>query len=205
MSTPAERIAVLDAITAALGASVTKRSDDGYGWTHWQNVSVPYPGDPGVDIVAVSLHYHDDRKGDYVHVSGDWPKDYQGIMVTGRDAQWGASNPSINVSAAKRPEVAAADIRRRFLPEYVPLYAKAMGVVMDRAAYDSAVADNWAALAAALGTKPARMSHNGAWTIRGQPEGVRITHVNDTSVRLELDCTPGMACEILRQRAMVAA
>jgi len=200
MTKQAERIAVLDAITRELGGTVIKRAETEYT-DHdpmaWQNISLPEG--------CISLHYHGDRKGDYIHVSGDWPRDRKGSMVMARDVEYNTASPSINVGAAKSPEAIARDIRRRFLPEYARLYAKAMAIIASRDQYEATVADNYRLLAAACGGSVAKSSWQDAWVLKGLPEGVEITHVGDDSIRLELTCSVGMACEILRQRATVTA
>jgi hypothetical protein len=192
--TQAAKFAVLDAITTALGfeASVTKRAAEEPGvWAMaWQHVALPEG--------SISLHYHEDRKGDYVEVSGDWPRDHAGTMVQGRDAEHGATTPRINASVAKRPDAIARDIRRRFLPAFAPLYAKALAVVQARNAYEAAVIANYQALADAGGGR--FINEHGRRYLRDLPEGVEVKYVNDKRVDLVLSCSIEEACAGLRAR-----
>jgi hypothetical protein len=191
----AEKFAVLSAIATALGGTIIKRAESGDNWIAWINVSLAEG--------CISLHYNDERKGDFVHVSGEWPRDGEGNMVTGRDVDHKAGNPSINLAASKRPEVAAADIRRRFLPLFAPLYAKALAIVASRATYAAAVLSNGQALAKACGGTYEKTSHRG-YRLAGLPEGVAVSHIGDDDIRIELACGIGEACMILRARAAKA-
>lgn len=120
-------------------------------------------------------------------------------MVTGRDAEYGTANPSINVSAAKRPELVAGEIRRRFLPEFSRLYAKAQAVVDARIAYGKAEAANYAAIAQACGGTSERSQFRNGYHLTGLPEGMHVARVSADSIRLELECTVDEALAIVRE------
>jgi hypothetical protein len=203
--TQAAKFAVLDGIAAALGSlATTRRAEPDLGQycpLAWQNITLDLD-QSGTEpqLVSVSLHYHEDRKGDYVHVSGDWPKDAKGNMVTGRDAEYGASNPSINVAARKRPEVAAADIRRRFLPEFAPLYAKAKARIDAHQAFVEAVNQNFQILADACGGTVQRSTWNDGISIAGLPDDVEIAYVSDSMVQIKMRLPVQLAAEYLRSR-----
>lgn len=182
----------LDAITTALDATLVKRAPEDYS-TCYQTVALPEG--------HLCLHYHAERNGDFISVSADWPRDAKGSMVMARDVEYNTASPGIKVSAAKSPVQIARDIRRRFMPEFSRLYAMAMAVVASRNQYEATVAANYALLARACGGSCAKSSWRDAWDLKGLPEGVAVTSVGDTDIRLELTCSIGMACDILRHRS----
>jgi len=198
-TTPAQRNAVLEAVVAALGGTVTRRPDTD-SWTDWLAFKLPEPA------LGLWMHYHDERKGDYLHVSVDWPSEGQhGAIVTGRDAEYGASNPDMNVSATKPAAQIAREIQRRLIPEAARLYAKAQAMIDSRQSYAAKVAANMQALAAAAGGVANKNSYNDEYTVRNLPDGIYLKHVNEDEVRLEITLSVGAACAIIRDRAKTKA
>ena len=107
-----------------------------------------------------------------LHVSGCYPKDGERYM-TPRD--WGALSynetaPSINCSTSRPPHVIAADIARRFLARYSPLYAACVAKQEATAAYRAGVANMARELAALIpGAK-----------LSGEPDSQYVSFYNDT-------------------------
>lgn len=95
----------------------------------WSGKAVPSEW-PGKAYSALEFTHEDGRSFDLrrgyndkgkFHVSGNYPRYVDGRFCTPRDAgavKYNESNPSINVSAAREPQVIARDIVRRFLPEF---------------------------------------------------------------------------------------
>jgi hypothetical protein len=61
-----------------------------------------------------------ERSGDRLVVTGKFPRGEDGCNFVPHDKR-----PRITVRASRSPESIAGDIRRRFLPEYLPLYDEA--------------------------------------------------------------------------------
>jgi hypothetical protein len=187
-----EKLKRLDEITAALGGTVTRQCEIGPSYSAWQCIALP-------DAPSISLHYYEDRKGDYIHASVNWPRDGKGNVCTGRDVEYNATNPEIRFSAAKAPTKAAGEIARRLLPAAAPLYAKALEACHSRDRFASAVAANYASIAAAAGTVARQAQHNGNWYVPGLPSDITIDFVSDDSVTLRVRMSPSAAADLIRQ------
>ncbi len=80
------------------------------------------------------------------HVSGYWPqRANNGSYYVPSDVR--EESPSINVSVAKTHEQIARDITKRFLPEYVRIFAKIQDKVSAENDYATRRARNWARVA----------------------------------------------------------
>lgn len=86
----------------------------------------------------ISLHFFEEKGINKVNVTGAWPKERlasgQSSVVGPRDigAFHGKAIPGIYCSTGRGVEKVAADITRRFLPEYAPMYDKIIEVVRAR-------------------------------------------------------------------------
>lgn len=198
MRTQPDCFTLLDGITTALNASLVRRAptDMTPSPIAWQVVKLP--ASISASEGALFLQYHHDRKGDYINVSPDWPRDPKGQVYSERGCT------SINVSAEKAPEQIARDIVRRFVPNFTQKYAAALERSRSQAAYDADVAGNYRLLAEACGGTVGQ-SWAGNPSVRGLPDGVDVKYVGADRIDLVLSCTPGQAAAILRERAKVHA
>jgi hypothetical protein len=94
------------------------------------------------DRVSVSGHMHIGKNGSYVEVYD------RGADGTGWNR---VSAPSITVASSKNPEAIAKDIAKRFLPEYLRVFALAQAKVQADADYDAAITANLQRLAKVAG------------------------------------------------------
>ncbi len=102
--------------------------------------------------ISLSLKTYGADRGK-VHVFGYWPQNgNHGPYTSPRDVN--EASPSINCSLAKGYSAIAADIRRRFLPEYHRIYAKCSGRITDQIIYASRQAANWAKISAVASVQP---------------------------------------------------
>jgi hypothetical protein len=107
--TAEQRHELVRQIATALGPDWTYRNPSLDGTlSHWAKIK----NDDGYSISVTS------QWPTYaLHISGEFPKDHH--------LGYNVSRPSINVSPAKTPEQIAKDIRRRLMPEYLPLWKQA--------------------------------------------------------------------------------
>ncbi len=159
------------ALAKALDAAVEpKREDCNHGW---QTLVL-------ADGSRVCLHLNTwDEK---VSVSGSWPKDHTGAVVTPRDfLRHGEQAINIHVGAGRDPEAAAKDIKRRFIPTFTQQYAGCLARIADRLAYANKTAQNTERLAAAIGAQ-AEKSRTGEGSIYPHLPGIyRIAVAGDSA------------------------
>jgi hypothetical protein len=86
----------------------------------------------GPNGAEIHLTYRDKR----VNVYGEYPKDQHNRYVMDSVKRYNEALPSITVSPSRPPQALAADIQRRFLPEYLGYLVKAQEEVARRKAYD---------------------------------------------------------------------
>jgi hypothetical protein len=92
------------------------------------------------------------------HVSGHWPqRTANGSYYVPSDVR--EESPSINVSTAKSHEQIARDISRRFLPEYVRIYALLTAKATEQNDYETRRAANWQRIAGSGYVKTWDASH----------------------------------------------
>jgi hypothetical protein len=109
---------------------------DGESWRH-----VPQPaGRDGHAVIAgpggAEIHLGQSWPRGRVQVSGGYPRDHHNRYVVDSVKSYSESLPSITVAATRPPQAVAADIARRFLPEYLGLLAKAQAEIDRRLAYE---------------------------------------------------------------------
>ncbi len=125
-----------------------------------------------------------------VEVSGYWPQaPNNGPTTSPRDVH--ETGPEISCSLSRGPEAIARDITRRFLPEYVRIFAKCQERIDAHVAYESRKAANWAKLCLA---SPVVQTWRGSMQ-REDPRGDlllgevgygRVQMYGDTTVKFEL-------------------
>lgn len=134
--------------TKALFEYATEIADYlGGGW-----LLQPVPNDPDREFEHSHPHFRnafsgaefwiglDWRKKDRVDVHANWPKDANGREQRPHFSdysEFGAAAPSITFARSKPAKQAAKDIERRFLSEFLPLWAKQEQVVQRQDDYRS--------------------------------------------------------------------
>ena len=118
--------------------------------------------------ISLSLKTYGAERGK-VHVSGWWPqKDgTHGAFTTPHDVN--EESPSINCSLSKGYPAIAADIRRRFMPEYHRIYAKCSERIQNTLSYENKQAQNWAKISAVSSVEPHRNTDSMRGDIRIGP------------------------------------
>jgi len=130
--------------------------------------------------LIVSGHMHIDKNGSYVEVYE------KGADGTGWNRVY---SPSITVAIKRGPEAIAKDIAKRFLPEYLRVFALAKAKVAEDNAYEAAIAANLQRLAEATGESvPESLScshsKNFTWRLGGNYHTVTAS-AKDCSLKLD--------------------
>ncbi len=90
-----------------------------------------------------------------IRIHGSWPQQAEhGPVVS--PSQVGEDSPGIKATLSKGYEAIAKDIKRRFLPEYLRIWAKCQAKADQTNAYESKQAYNWARLGELEIVKPYR-------------------------------------------------
>ncbi len=109
-------------IAAALGGKIERTSVISEGAS-----GRDYSGSAHCLLVLSTCRFWLDFKGDRLAVTSNYPHDRDGVYHSQREFDpAGAPFGGIRCSALKSVEKIVADIRRRFLPRYEPLYALAV-------------------------------------------------------------------------------
>jgi len=134
-------------------------------------------------------------------ISGQWPKDPEGNLMSAREWRvipYNAVEPGIKCSSTRKPEGIAKDIVRRFLPDYLELYAK----VLERQAKREAHKQNREALTKELCQILRGELHNDKKGARRyykrSGDSVYIQVHSGESVTLELRVGPEEARKVLQ-------
>lgn len=129
--------ALADSLVPHLEGFTVVPDDDERPYTHF--VRLRHADGRGFTIHANG--WNPGTKSGQVHISGDWPKDgdqYRGPREWGV-IPYGDTAPTINVSVSRGPEKVAADIARRFLAVYSPLWVRCCNQQAQNDAYRAQV------------------------------------------------------------------
>jgi hypothetical protein len=177
------------AIAAALGA----------GWT----VQAPRDGQSTrhvgqADGSGVSIWFTEYPAG-RLEIHGIWPRGKDGQEY--RPTRYGETSPTITVNASRPAAQIAAEIRRRFLPGYLALYAKKTAERAGAEQYQDRTADTLARILAATASEGGRQGRaNGAQlsTVYLRESHVHRVEASGDSVRFEaFSCPVEVAIRVL--------
>ena len=136
------------------------------------------------DRILVTGHMHIGKNGSYVEVY----EDRRGENGT----RWErVSAPRITVAVSKNPEAIAKDIAKRFLPEYLRVFALAEDKLAKDAAYECRIVTNLERLAECAGVPVAPQNYRGEvnnqFTMRIGERQYHSVSVTDHDADLKLD------------------
>jgi hypothetical protein len=141
---------------------------------------------------------------DKLSIGAAWPLDDERRQVT---SSYDASIPRINVSFTRKPEDIAKEIQRRFLPEWEPLWQKAMARLESSRSHEHSTKSNAVQLAEIVGVDPSEVDRGGKFSLYRSsifPESISDVKVSGDSVTLELHTDVEGAKEILRSLVRLA-
>jgi hypothetical protein len=134
---------------------------------------------------------------DKLSIASSWPRDDEGRQV---EASYDSKIPRINVSISRRADEIAKEIRRRLIPEWEPLWHKAVARIESGRKHENATRQNALALAKIVGVAPSEVDKNGNFSLyrsEAFPESLSDIQVSGENVRLDLRCELAEAKEIL--------
>jgi len=135
---------------------------------------------------------------DKISVGSSWPLDEDRRQVT---SSYDASIPRINVSVTRTPEAIAREVERRFLPEWRPLWTKAIARLESSRKHEGDTRLNAEMLAEIVGVDPNEVDKNGRFSLYRSsifPESISEVKVSGDSVTLEIHCDVESARDILK-------
>ena len=141
---------------------------------------------------------------DKISIGSSWPLDEDRRQVT---SSYDASIPRINVSVTRTPEAIAKEVERRFLPEWRPLWEKAMARLESTKKHEGDTRSNAVGLAEIAGVDAKEVDKNGRFSLYNStifPESISEVKVSGDTVTLEIHCDVANAEEILKALVRLA-
>jgi|SRR3972149_5216525 len=172
-------------IADALGWQIVPRDD----YPHSVEMEAP-------EGFHVFFHAGYDQGYDKMSISGAWPRDSKGQQVM---PAYNSKMQRIRVALTRTAEAVATEVKRRFLPDYIPLWEQAMECLRSHDEYQDATMTNALKLAKIVGV-PKNEIREGKFSLYRSskfPESLSDVKVSGEGVTLDLRCTLEEAQQIL--------
>lgn len=182
------RLAVLaPEVARELGWSLVPREDV----THGVELEAP-------EGYHVFLHVGYDSGYGKVAVSGVYPKDAKGRYAN--TFHFDERMPKISVSLTRPAKAVVAEITRRFVPKWAPLWEKMVRRLDEQVAYERSKQEGAERLAAIVGVDRSDIRDGKFSLYRSEafPEDISDVEVHGDEAKLELRCSVDLAEAILK-------